>query len=298
MSHNHYHHAHLSNKNEEYSKKFKLGILLNLIFVIVEFGFGILNDSLALIADAGHNLTDVVGLVIAWAASNLAQKRPTHEFTYGFKKSSVIAAQLNSVILLVAVGIIIWEAINRLSSPPSVDGNILMIVAGIGVIINGLTTFLFMGGKDRDLNIKGAYLHMLADTLISCGVVISGLIIIYTSANWIDPVISIFIAIIIFWSTWKLLHDATKLSLDGVPESVKLDDVMGYFSNHQIITDFHDLHVWALSTTETALTVHLIIEENLDNDDIIKNVNFDLKENFGISHSTIQIENIDCSKGC
>ncbi len=293
MWHNHQHSA-----EEQNSNKFKIGIILNLLFVFVEFTIGFINDSLALMADAGHNLSDVVGLVIAWIASYLVLKKPTSNFTYGFKKSSIIAAQLNSLILLVAIGIIIWEAVSRLSSPYVVDGSILMIVAGIGVLINGATTYLFLGGKDSDLNIKGAYLHMLADTVISLGVVVSGFIILLTNAYWIDPIISIVIAIVIFWGTWKLLHDSTKLSLDAVPESINIEDVRKYFSNSNEIKDFHDLHIWAISTTETALTVHLLKDEKLSNDDITKQINQELKVQFGISHTTIQIEDLSCNSGC
>jgi cobalt-zinc-cadmium efflux system protein len=295
MSHNH-HHNHSTER--EYSNKFKIGIILNLIFVFVEFTIGFIYDSLALMADAGHNLSDVVGLVIAWGASYLVLKKPTSNFTYGFKKSSIIAAQLNSLILLVAIGIIFWEALNRLSSPSEVEGSVMMIVAGIGVLINGVTTYLFFGGKDSDLNIKGAYLHMLADTLVSVGVVFSGFIILLTNAFWIDPVISIVIALVIFLSTWKLLQDSTKLSLDAVPESIDIGKVRNYFLSFEEIKDFHDLHIWAISTTETALTVHLLKDEKLSNDNILNKINHELKDQFGISHTTIQIEDIDCSNGC
>lgn len=296
MSHDHsQHHSH---SEGNYDNKFKIGIVLNLLFVIVEFIFGILYDSLALIADAGHNFSDVIGLVIALGASYLVRRKPTENFTYGFKKSSIIGAQINALILLFAIGIIVWEAIGRITSPPEVEGGILIIVAGIGVVINGITTYLFIGGKDSDLNIKGAYLHMLADTLISLGVVISGLIILLTGANWIDPIISIFISLIIFWSTWKLLQDATKLSLDAVPESIEIEKVKDYFNSNADINNFHDLHIWALSTTETALTVHLLIDKVKNRDSLIKKVTNDLEHNFGISHSTIQTEEIDCSNGC
>ena len=296
MSHDHSHHH--SHSEGNYDNKFKIGIALNLLFVIVEFIFGILYDSLALIADAGHNFSDVIGLVIALGASYLVRRKPTENFTYGFKKSSIIGAQINALILLFAIGIIVWEAIGRITSPPEVEGGILIIVAGIGVVINGITTYLFIGGKDSDLNIKGAYLHMLADTLISLGVVVSGIIILVSGANWIDPIISILISVIIFWSTWKLLQDATKLSLDAVPESIEIEKVKDYFNSNTDINNFHDLHIWALSTTETALTVHLLIDKIKNKDNLIKTVANDLKHNFGISHSTIQTEEIDCSNGC
>lgn len=296
MLHDHSHHQ--NNTQANFDKKFKIGISLNLLFVVLELVFGLHYDSLALIADAGHNFSDVIGLVIALGASYLVRRKPSDNFTYGFKKSSIIGAQLNSLILLVAIGIIIWEAVDRISSPPQVEGSILIIVAGIGVIINGITTYLFIRGKDSDLNIKGAYLHMLADTLISFGVVISGIIILLTGASLIDPIISILIAVVIFWSTWKLLQDATKLSLDAVPGSINIEKVKEYFNCNSEINDFHDLHIWALSTTETALTVHLIIDEKLNRDNFIKTISYDLEHKFGINHSTIQTEEIDCSNGC
>jgi len=297
VSHNHSHHNHVP-ASGDYSAKFKFGIIINLLFVLIEFVFGIIYGSLALIADAGHNLSDVIGLVIAWVASYLVTKKPTKNFTYGYKKSSILAAQLNSLILLVAVGIIIWEAVNRLSSSAQVEGGVLIIVAGIGVIINGVTTFLFFGGKDSDLNIKGAYLHMLADTLISVGVVVSGVIILFTNASWIDPVISIVIATVISWSTWKLLQDATKLSLDAVPDSINITKVKKYFEELTQLCDYHDLHIWALSTTETALTVHIIKDSTISNDDLLLQVNTDLNSLFGISHVTVQLEEMECKNGC
>ncbi len=290
MSHNHNHH----HTDGNYNSRFILGIILNLSFVLIEFIFGILYNSLALIADAGHNLSDVIGLAVAWGASILVTKKPTKNFTYGYKKSSIIGAQINSLILLVAIGVIIWEAINRFSSPPAVEGKVMIFVAGIGVVINGITTYLFLSGKDTDLNIKGAYLHMLADTIVSVGVVISGIIIIYTNAFWIDPTISIVIAVVILWSTWSLLKDSTKLSLDAVPDSINIKNINKYFKSLDEISDYHHLHVWALSTTETALTVHLTKREEVTNDLLLQKVNHDLKEKFNIPHATIQIENNNC----
>ena len=203
MAHSHHQH----NEDITYNTQFKVGIILNLSFVLLEFVSGILFNSLALVADAGHNLTDAFGLAIAWGASYLVTKKPEGDFTYGFKKSTILGSQINSVILLVAVGIIIWEAISRIGNPKSIEGEIMIIVAGIGVIINGITTYLFIKGKDQDLNIKGAYLHMLADTLISIGVVISGVIIILTDYILIDPILSIVISVFIFLGTYRLLKD-------------------------------------------------------------------------------------------
>lgn len=295
MEHSHDHHHEIDGN---INNKFKIGILLNIIFVAVEFLMGVLTNSLALIADAGHNLSDVLSLLIAWGASYLVLKKPSNKFTYGLKKSSILAAQLNSFILLAAVGIIIWEAIERISSPSFVNGSTLIIVAGIGVIVNGLTAYLFHSGKDNDLNIKGAYLHMFADTIISVGVVVSGVIILLTGQNWIDPVISIIIALVIFWSTWKLLQEATRLSLDAVPESINIESVRKYFKELDDVHDYHDLHVWALSTTENALTVHIVIDDSLSNDKVLEKINNDLAEKFGNLHTTIQIEQRECSFGC
>ncbi len=294
MSHSHNHNHHQTDGN--YNNKFKLGIILNISFVLIEFIFGILYNSLALIADAGHNLSDVIGLAVAWGASILVTKKPTKNFTYGYKKSSIIGAQINSFILLVAIGVIIWEAINRFTSPPEVEGTVMIFVAGIGVVINGITTYLFLSGKDTDLNIKGAYLHMMADTLVSVGVVISGIIIIYTNAFWIDPTISILIAVVILWSTWSLLKDSTKLSLDAVPDSINIKNINEYFENLEEITNFHHLHIWALSTTETALTVHLTKKEEVSNDSLLQMVNSELRSKFNIPHATIQIENTNCEE--
>jgi cobalt-zinc-cadmium efflux system protein len=294
MSHSHNHNHHQTDGN--YNNKFKLGIILNISFVLIEFIFGILYNSLALIADAGHNLSDVIGLAVAWGASILVTKKPTKNFTYGYKKSSIIGAQINSFILLVTIGVIIWEAINRFTSPPEVEGTVMIFVAGIGVVINGITTYLFLSGKDTDLNIKGAYLHMMADTLVSVGVVISGIIIIYTNAFWIDPTISILIAVVILWSTWTLLKDSTKLSLDAVSDSINIKNINEYFENLEEITNFHHLHIWALSTTETALTVHLTKKEEASNDSLLQMVNSELRSKLNIPHATIQIENTNCEE--
>lgn len=295
MEHNHDHHHEMDG---DINNKFKIGIILNILFVAVEFLMGILTNSLALIADAGHNLSDVLSLLIAWGASYLVLKKPSNKFTYGLKRSSILAAQLNSFILLAAVGIIIWEAVERISSPSIVNGSALIIVAGIGVAVNGLTTYLFHSGKDSDLNIKGAYLHMFADTIISVGVVVSGIIILLTGQSWIDPVISIIIALVIFWSTWKLFQEATRLSLDAVPDSINIENVKKYFNKLDDVQEYHDLHVWALSTTENALTVHIVIDGSISNDEVLEKINNDLSEKFGNLHTTIQIERRECSFGC
>lgn len=286
MSHDHSH----SHGIKDYSKSFIIGISVNIIYIIIEIICGIMIDSLALIADAGHNLSDVLGLLIAWGASYLVKKSATGKYTYGYKKSSVLAAFLNAMILLVAIGIIIWEAIGRFTSPKPVDGQIVMIVAGIGVLINAITAALFFSGRKDDLNIKGAFLHMAADAGISLGVVIVGLILTFVQINWLDPVVSIIIALIIFWGTWDLLKDSTSLALDAVPEEINKEGIENYFNSLEEIDSFHDLHIWAMSTTETALTVHIVLEKRAVQDTMIRKICDVLKEKFSIQHTTIQIE--------
>ena len=292
-------HSHQHNHNEvpkNINSAFKIGIILNVGFVIVEFVYGIIYNSLALMADAGHNLSDVLGLLIAWGASYLVTKEPTKKYTYGFKRSSIMAATLNALLLLVAIGIILWEGIQRFSNPQEVEGIPIMIVAAIGVVINGVTAYLFLADKDKDLNVKGAYLHMLADTLISVGVVIAGLLILLTDLTWIDSVISIII--VIFWGTWGLLKDSLNLSLDAVPDSVQLEKVHKHLSNLENVITIHHLHIWALSTTENALTVHIVKEIFANNDELLKEINHELKHHFNISHTTIQIEDNECESEC
>ncbi len=298
MSHSHSHNHNHNEIPKDINSAFKIGIILNIGFVVVEFVYGVIYNSLALMADAGHNLSDVLGLLIAWGASYLVTKEPTKKYTYGFKRSSILVATLNALLLLVAIGIILWEAIQRFSNPQEVEGIPIMIVATIGVVVNGITAYLFLSNKDKDLNIKGAYLHMLADALISVGVVIAGLFILLTNYTWIDSVVSIVIVIIIFWGTWGLLKDSLNLSLDAVPDSVQLEKVYEYLTNLDEVSTIHYLHIWSLSTTENALTVHLVKEGSTKNDELLKKVNHNLKHNFNIAHTTIQIEENDCASGC
>ncbi len=290
MSHNH-DHSH-NHDVKDFGKAFAIGVTLNLIYIVVEVTYGILIDSLALIADAGHNLSDVLGLLLAWAASHLVKKRATKKYTYGFKKSSVLAALINSLILLVAMGAIIWEAVGRFSKPQIIEGETMMIVAGIGVVINAATAFLFFSGRKDDLNIKGAFLHMAADAGISLGVVIVGLILTFSNIYWLDPVVSIVIAISIIWGTWGLFKDSINLALDAVPENIDKEGVEEYLNSLNEINSFHDLHIWAMSTTETALTVHVIINEGVDQNNLIENISETMFHKFNICHTTIQVENI------
>lgn len=297
MAH-HHHHGHHHHNTVNYGFAFGFGITLNIIFIIIEVIYGIIGDSLALLADAGHNLSDVLGLVIAWIAVWLGKKAPTSKRTYGFKKSSILAALFNAVFLLVAIGSIAWEAIQRFSSPAPVAGKTVIIVALIGIVINTVTALLFMSGRKNDLNIRGAFLHMVADALVSLGVVISGFIMIWSGWQWIDPLVSLVIVIAIFLGTWGLLRESLNLSLDAVPKGIDIEKINSYLKNLPTIIEVHDLHVWGISTTEPALTVHLVRSDITDNDQLLQKLNKELHDHFGIEHSTIQIEKgtFNCSQ--
>ena len=286
MSQN-YSHTH---EVKDFGKAFAIGIALNVVYIVIEVIYGLIVNSLALIADAGHNFSDVLGLVIAWVASYLVKKSATKKYTYGLKKSSVLAAFLNAMILMVAIGIIIWEAIARFAEPQRIEGITIMIVAGIGVVINAATALLFFSGRKHDLNIKGAFLHMAADAGISLGVVIVGLVLTFTNLYWLDPVMSILIALIIFWGTWDLLKDSTSLALDAVPKEIDKEGVENYFDSMPELRSFHDLHIWAMSTTETALTIHTVVKENCGRNELIDKISKDLRHQFNIVHTTIQFE--------
>ncbi len=300
--HDHIHCSHHgtnhSHGTKNYNRVFAYGITLNLIFVIVETIYGFLANSLALMADAGHNLSDVAGLIIAWGAVWLSQKKPTIYYTFGLRKTSIFSAFFNSIFLLIAVGIILWEAFHRLLSPHFVDTKMVITVAGIGIVINSLTALLFLKDKNNDINIRAAYLHMAADALISLGVVISAVVISYTSWYWLDQIISILISFVIIYGTWDLLKTSTHLSLDAVPQNIDPIEVKKYLTNILEVREVHDLHIWAMSTTETALSVHLTVNSNIiDNKRLVKIANY-LKSHFNIHHPTIQIElyeeNFEC----
>lgn len=293
-AHSHAHsHGHNHAEPRNFDKAFAIGIFLNLAFVIAETGYGFVAKSLALVADAGHNLSDVVGLVLAWAAIWLSRKKPTGRFTYGLRRSSILAALLNAVLLLIAVGGITWEALRRFWEPTSIQTGTVMAVAFVGILINGVTAYLFMSGRKDDINIRGAYIHMATDALVSVGVVISGLLIQQTQWMWVDPAISIVIALIITLSTWSLLKESIHMTMDAVPAGIHLTQVREYFANLLGVQEVHDLHVWSMSTTETALTVHLVIPKNLQTDELLAKMSLELKENFKIDHPTIQIESGD-----
>ncbi len=275
---------------DRYGRAFLIGVLLNTSFVIVEAGFGYWTESLALLADAGHNLSDVLGLLMAWAGYSLAKVTPDLRHSYGWRGTTILAALSNSLLLLLAVGGITWEAIERLQDPASVDAPVVIAVAAIGVFINTGTALLFAKGRKSDLNLRGAYLHMAADALLSLGVVIAGVVIWLTGNAWIDPLISLLIGVFIFLGTWNLLRESITLAIHAVPTKIDPNDVLKYLEEIPGVTDVHDLHIWAISTTEVALTAHLE-RPNQENDDaLLLQIRQVLHDRFGICHSTIQIE--------
>ncbi len=283
---------------KNYNHSFALGVMLNIIFVGIEFGYGIFADSLALIADAGHNLSDVVGLLLAWGASVLAVKPATETRTYGFRKVTVLASLVSAILLLFALGAITWEAIGRFNNPKPVEGMTIIIVAAIGVFINTITALLFVKGQKSDLNIRGAYLHMAADAGVSLGVVIAGIFIMYTAWNWIDPAISLIIVVVIFISTWGLFRDSTNYALDSVPKNVDNLGIKQFLENIDKVSSIHDLHIWPLSTTEVALTVHLVVNDDSLDNAFLDEIQQYLHDHFSIEHSTIQIETLKKENHC
>lgn len=286
MSHDHAHH----HPSADYGRAFAIGISLNVAFVLVEAFYGWQADSLALLADAGHNLSDVLGLLAAWGGFFLARLRPNRKHTYGLGRATMMAAVFNALILLVAIGGIVWEAIARLSHPVPIAGETVMLVAAAGVLVNGVTAWLFMAGNRHDLNLRGAFLHMAADALVSLGVVVAGALFIWTGWAWLDPAISLLIAVVILLGTWGLLRQSLHLSLDGVPASIELEQVKNYLEALPEVCELHDLHVWAMSTSEVALTVHLVVPEGVAGDDFLSRVAEGLHHEFAIGHSTIQLE--------
>jgi cobalt-zinc-cadmium efflux system protein len=274
----------------EYNRAFAAGIALNILFVLVEMYYGWRADSLALLSDAGHNLSDVLGLVIAWGGFYLGKLRPNHKHTYGLGRATILAALFNALILLIVIGSIVWEAITRFTHPVPIQGGIVMWVASVGVVINGITAWLFMSGNQNDLNLRGAFLHMAGDALVSFGVVIAGAVFVWTGWAWIDPSISLVIALVVLLGTWGLLRQSLHLSLDGVPASVELDAVRHYLSSLPAVSAVHDLHVWAMSTSEIALTVHLVVRDGYPGDDFLNRVADELHRDYAIEHTTIQIE--------
>ena len=287
-SHDHSHgHAHAP---ADFGRAFAIGIALNLGFVVIETIFGFLANSMALLADAGHNLSDVLGLVVAWAGAVMAKRAPSPRFTYGLKKAPILAALANSLFLLVAVGAIGAEAIRRLFHPSPTEGGLVMIVAGVGIVINGATALMFARGREHDINIRGAYLHMAADAAVSAAVVFAGLVIFWTGEQWVDPVMSLAVAVVILWSSVGLLKESVWMSLAGVPSGIDVDEVEAALGDLEGVETVHDLHVWPLSTTETALTAHLVAPEVGSTDELLGAARAMLHDRFRIEHCTLQIE--------
>jgi cobalt-zinc-cadmium efflux system protein len=291
----HHHHHHVP---PDYNRAFAVGVVLNVGFVIVEAVYGVLSDSLALLTDAGHNLSDVLGLLLAWGAAALAKKKPSARRTYGYSRATIIASLFSGLLLMGAVGAIGWEAVNRLMEPAQPGGKTIMIVAAIGVVINTVTALFFLSGKDHDLNIRGAFLHMAADAVVSFGVVLSGALIFFYGFNWIDPLISLVIAAVIFLSTWGLLRDSLNLAVDAVPRNVDPDAVREYLNGLPGVIALHDLHIWPMSTTDTALTAHLVMDVFPDGDHFLNDVAQVLRDRFAINHPTIQMERHDSNVVC
>jgi cobalt-zinc-cadmium efflux system protein len=291
--HGHAHGIGHSHVPTNFGRAFALTTALNLGLVVVQVVYGLLADSMALLADAGHNFGDAIGLILAWIAYTLGRVRATERFTYGFRSASILAAFANAVLLLVATGAIVWEALRRIGDPPEVAGTTVMIVAGAGVVINGVSAWILMAGQKNDLNIRGAYLHLVADAAVSVGVVIGGAIIIATGWNWVDPAVSLIIAVVIVWGTWSLLRESFELSMQAVPKGIVLGDVRAYLETLPGIDGVHHLHVWAMSTTENALTVHLVFPAGHPGDAFLTKVSEELSHKFRIHHPTIQVEIAD-----
>jgi len=283
-------HSHQHPTPKNYTLAFSVGTALNIIFVIVEAIFGFLSNSLALIADAGHNLGDVLALLLAWGATYLAQRKPTNTKTYGLRRGTILAAFISSLILLMTMSIVAWEALGRLALPSEVNSMTIIIVAAIGVAINTATALLFLTSQRDDLNIRAAFIHMAADAGVSLGVVIAGIAIMLTGILWIDPAISLLIVIVIVISTWGVFRDSFNLAMDGVPKGINIEEVRSFILQQDGITAIHDLHVWAMSTTQVALTAHIVRDTTNLDDQFLQQLNTGLQEKFGIIHPTIQIE--------
>lgn len=285
MPHDHGH-AHAT----DHGRAFALGIGLNLGFIALEVAFGLLANSMALLADAGHNFSDVLGLVVAWVAAVLARRPPSARFTYGLRAGSILAALFNALFLIVAIGWMAWEAVARLAAPQPVAEVTVMVVAAIGIAVNGFTAWLFAGGRHGDMNIRGAYLHMAADAAVSAAVVLAALGIRFTGWLWLDPAVSLLVCVVILWSGWGLLRDATVLALGAVPASIEPGQVAAWLTAQPGVAGLHDLHIWAMSTTETALTAHLVMPGGHPGDGFLMATAHGLEHRFGIGHVTLQIE--------
>lgn len=284
-------HAHgHSHAPASFGKAFAIGVALNAGFVVLEVTYGLFAHSLALVADAGHNLSDVFGLLLAWAATAWARRPPTAHHTYGWRRSSILAALCNAVFLLVSVGVIGWEAVQRLRNPAPVEAHTMIWISAAGIVVNTTTALMFMAGRKGDLNVRAAFQHMAADAVISAGVVVAGVAIVFTGWLWLDPVVSLVLVAIIIVGTWGLLRDSVNLALDAVPSGIDVAGVREYLLGLPTVVDVHHLHVWGLSTSETALTAHLVLAGNLEDNALLDSINHGLRERFDIGHATIQFE--------
>ena len=296
-NHSHAHHGH-DHVPSNYNQAFALGIALNVGFVIVEAVYGVLAHSVALLADALHNLSDVLSLLLAWGASILTRKQPSRRYTYGLRRSSILVALLNAILLLLAMGGITWETLQRLSHPEPVAGGTVIGVAAVGIVINTITALMFLSGRKQDLNIQSAFLHMAADAMVSLGVVLAGIAIVATRWLWFDPVVSLIIVAVVVVSTWQLLKDSVNLALDAVPEGIEPLAVQTYLAQRPGVAYVHDLHIWAMSTTQTALTAHLVMPRGHPGDDFLVQTCRELHDHFGIEHATLQVETGDPNHPC
>lgn len=293
MAHHHEHGAHSAGHHQHGdpdSRAFVIAIALNAVFVVVEFFYGLIANSTALMADAGHNLSDVLALLLSLSAAMLARKTPGGRYTYGLRSSSILAALANAMLLMVACGAIAWEAVHRFSQPHLVDGLTVTLVAGIGIVINGASAWLFVRGSQGDLNVRAAYLHMLADAAVSLGVVIAGVAMVFTGWDWLDAVIGLVIVAVIMIGTWGLLRESLQLALNAIPENIDAAAVESYLRGRSGVASIHDLHIWGMSTTESALTVHLVMPEGYPGDAFMDDITRSLKERYAIGHSTLQVE--------
>jgi cobalt-zinc-cadmium efflux system protein len=290
MPHAHDHHDHHAHGATNFGAAFAIATALNLGLVVAQIVYGLAANSVALLADAGHNFGDALGLVLAWGAYRLGRAAPTERFTYGFRSASILSALINAILLLVATGAITWEAIQRFGRPEQTDGVTVMIVAGAAIVVNGLAAQLLMAGGKDDLNIRSAFAHLAADAAVSAGVVIAGAVLLLTGWTWVDPVASLLVSVAIVWGTWGLLWESLHLSMNAVPQGVSIADVRGYLGNLPGVAGVHDLHIWAMSTTETALTVHLVCDGGHAGDTFLMDTAHELEHRFGIRHATIQVE--------
>ncbi|MDB5990724.1 MAG: cation diffusion facilitator family transporter [Herbaspirillum sp.] len=296
--HGHSHGGHHHGMPADHTNAFTIAVALNAVFVVVEFAYGYIANSTALMADAGHNLSDVLGLLLAWGAAALSKRAPSARYTYGLRSTSILAALANAMLLLLACGAIAWESIHRFSAPPAIAGMTVTLVAAAGIVVNGLSAWLFVKGSKGDLNIRGAYLHMMADAAVSLGVVVAGVAMMLTGWYWLDPVSSIVIVAVIVVGTWGLLRESMQLALNAVPANVESDAIATYLRGRAGVDEIHDLHIWGMSTTESALTVHLVMPGGYPGDAFMDEIMEELKARFSIHHSTLQIEQGTTDHAC